>query len=180
MLLQQIIQNSKKIFRLDNKVLSEITSDRNETANALIVVTLWAVSVLYFSFNIKSSAILYPAFDHIFGWIIATFGAWYLLTKVYNEILQLQNLLALTGYAHVVFVLIIILGRLDFCFFPLVYCSETSRFSLWMLGVIYWAYSIIYKGMKVGFFIDKKAASSSTVLFLVIIFLVSDILKSLL
>ncbi len=180
MLLQQIIQNSKKIFKLDSEILSKITSDTNETANALIVVSIWSTSVLYFSFNLRSSALLYPAFDHIFGWIIATFGTWYFLSKVYNETLQMQNLLALTGYAQVVLFLIIFLGKINFCFFPLVYCSGDSRFSLWMLGVVYWVYAIIYKGMKVGFYIENKPASSSSILFLVIIFLVSDILKSLL
>ena len=92
----------------------------------------------------------------------------------------MQNLLALTGYAQVVLFLIIFLGRINFCFFPLVYCSGNSRFSLWMLGVVYWVYAIIYKGMKVGFYIENKPASSSSIVFLVIIFLVSDILKSLL
>ena len=74
MLLQEIIQNSKKVLRLDKETLVKITSDSNETANSLIVVTLWSSCVLYFSFNLQSSEIIYPVFDHIFAWIIATFG----------------------------------------------------------------------------------------------------------
>lgn len=179
MLLQEIIQNSKRILRLDKETLTKITSDSNETANSLIVVTLWTSCVLYFSFNLQSSEIIYPVFDHIFAWILATFASWFILTRAFNEILPLQNLLALTGYSQVVFFSIIVFGRIGSCFFPLVYCSTTARVSLWMLAVIYWVYRIIDKGLQVGFFLSKKNSSTASIAFMIILFFFSDILRSL-
>ena len=179
MLLQDIFQNSKKILRLDNQTLSKITSDTHETANSLIVVALWSSSVLFFSFHISSSELIYPVFDHIFAWIIATFGSWYILSRGYKEIIQMQNLLALTGYAQILFLSIILFGRIESCFFPFVYCSSTTRISLWMLAVIFWIYLIINKGIQVGFYIDKKISSAASISFLLIMFFFSDILKSL-
>ena len=179
MLLQEIIQNSKKVLRLDKETLIKITSDSNETANSLIVVTLWSSCVLYFSFNLQSSEIIYPVFDHIFAWIIATFGSWFILTRAFNEILHLQNLLALTGYSQVLFFSIIVFGRIDSCFFPLVYCSANTRVSLWMLAVIFWVYRVIDKGLQVGFYLNKKTSSTASIAFMAALFFFSDILKSL-
>ena len=179
MLLQEIIQNSKKILRLDKDTLTKITSDSNETANSLIVVAVWSSCVLYFSFQLQSSEIIFPVFDHIFAWIIATFGSWFILTRAYNEIIQMQNLLALTGYAQVLFLSIIVFGRIESCFFPFVYCSGNSRISLWMLAVIFWVYRVIDKGLQVGFYVNRKTSSTVSVAFMLIIFFFSDILKSL-
>lgn len=179
MLLQEILQNSKKILRLDNATLSKITSDAHETANSLIVVTLWSSSVLFFSFKLSTGDLIYPVVDHIFAWIMATFGSWYILSRGYKEIIQMQSLLALTGYAQVVFFSIILFGRVQSCFFPLIYCSSTTRISLWMLAIIFWIYLIIEKGIRVGFYIDKKISSAASISFLLIMFFFSDILKSL-
>ena len=179
MLLLEILQNSKKILRLDNQTLSKITSDTHETANSLIVVTLWSSSVLFFSFKLSSSELIYPVFDHIFAWIIATFGSWYILTKGYKEIIQMQNLLALTGYPQILFLAIILFGRIDSCFFPFAYCSSTTRISLWILAIIFWIYLIIDKGLQVGFYIEKKISHAASISFLLIMFFFSDMLRSL-
>tara|TARA_B100001750_G_scaffold245635_1_gene265760 strand:+ start:1651 stop:2196 length:546 start_codon:yes stop_codon:yes gene_type:complete len=178
LLLKEIFENCKGLIGLSQDTLIKVTSDDHETGNAFILVFAWSSITSLSYFNRVGLEILYPVFDHLFAWVIGSFGAWFLLVRVFRESLNLQGLITLTGYSHVILYLILFLAKFNTCDNPLLGCSFNAQITtIFLLLLIFWFYFVIQKGLQVGYIMEKKSASSASIVFLVILFFYSDLLK---
>ena len=81
------------------------SNDRYESGNSLIVVLLSLLSI-YIPFIINSSSVnigdvvFYGLVDGVFAWLFATLASWFLLTRAFNTIIEITNILIFTGYTH--------------------------------------------------------------------------------
>ena len=79
------------------------SNDRYESGNSLIVVLLSLLSI-YIPFIINSSSVnisdvvFYGLVDGVFAWLFATLASWFLLTRAFNTMIEITNLLIFTGY----------------------------------------------------------------------------------
>ena len=81
------------------------SNDRYESGNSLIVVLL-SLLCIYIPFIINSSSVnisdvvFYGLVDGVFAWLFATLASWFLLTRAFNTMIEITNLLIFTGYTH--------------------------------------------------------------------------------
>ena len=95
----------QKFIRLDKSLYVKISYDRYESGNALIVVVLSLLAIyipLVISSSISNFAdiVFYGIVDGIFAWLFANLGIWFLLTRAFNQQIELSTLLIFTGYTH--------------------------------------------------------------------------------
>ena len=89
--LKNIWSQFKKFIRFDQSTFIEISNDRYESGNALIVVLLSLLSI-YIPLVINASVvniadiIFYGVVDGIFAWLFANLAIWFLLSRAFNQI----------------------------------------------------------------------------------------------
>ena len=103
--LKDIWSQFQKFIRLDKSLYVKISYDRYESGNALIIVIL-SLLAIYIPLVISSSTsnfadiVFYGIVDGIFAWLFANLGIWFLLTRAFNQQIELPTLLIFTGYTH--------------------------------------------------------------------------------
>ncbi len=103
--LKNIWSQFKKFIRFDQSTFIEISNDRYESGNALIVVLLSLLSI-YIPLVINASVvniadiIFYGVVDGIFAWLFANLAIWFLLSRAFNQQIEISSLLVFTGYTH--------------------------------------------------------------------------------
>ena len=149
--LKNIWSQFKKFIRFDQSTFIQISSDRYESGNALIVVLLSLLSI-YIPLVINASVINIA--DIIFYGVVDGIFAW---------------LLVFTGYSHglVGFIGIVVLIN-SFINIPALFLQVTT------LSIFVWMYFVLSKSLRAAFLFEDRVASITTVTFLVVLTLFSD------
>ena len=172
--LKDIWSQFQKFIRLNQDVFIRFSNDRYESGNALIVVLLSLLSIyLPFIFNSSSinigDIVFYGLVDGVFAWLFATLAAWFLITRAFNTILEITNLLVFTGYTHG------ILGFFGLFILVNNYISIPQNVLQILTLIIFgWMYFVLTKALSVAFLLEKRIASISSVTYLVILIFFSD------
>ncbi len=172
--LKNIWSQFQKFIRLNQDVFIRLSDDRYESGNALIVVLVSLLSIyLPFIFNSTSANIsdivFYGLVDGIFAWLFATLAAWFLITRAFNTIIEITNLLVFTGYTHGIlgfFGLFILINN---------YISIPQNvFQILTLVIFGWMYFVLAQALSAAFLFEKRISSISSVTYLVILIFFSD------
>jgi len=172
--LKNIWSQFQKFIRLNQDVFIRFSDDRYESGNALVVVLVSLLSIyLPFIFNSTSANIsdivFYGLVDGIFAWLFATLAAWFLITRAFNTILEITNLLVFTGYTHGIlgfFGLFILINN---------YISIPQNvFQILTLVIFGWMYFVLTQALSAAFLLEKRISSISSVTYLVILIFFSD------
>ena len=172
--LKNIWSQFQKFIRLNEDVFIRFSNDRYESGNALIVVLLSLLSIyLPFIFNSSSvnisDIIFYGMVDGVFAWLFATLASWFLLTRAFNTIVEITNLLVFTGYTHGIlgfFGMIILINN---------YISVPQNvFQILTLIIFGWMYLVLTKALSAAFLLEKRISSIASVTYLVILIFFSD------
>ena len=175
--LKNIWSQFQKFIRLNQDVFIRFSDDRYESGNALIVVLVSLLSIyLPFIFNSTSANIsdivFYGLVDGIFAWLFATLAAWFLITRAFNTILEITNLLVFTGYTHGIlgfFGLFILINN---------YISVPQNvFQILTLVIFGWMYFVLTQALSAAFLLEKRISSISSVTYLVILIFFSDAIR---
>ncbi len=159
---------------MNQDVFIRFSNDRYESGNALIVVLLSLLSIyLPFIFNSTSinisDIVFYGLVDGVFAWLFATLAAWFLITRAFNTILEITNLIVFTGYTHG------ILGLFGLFILINNYISIPQNVLQILTLIIFgWMYFVLTKALSVAFLLEKRIASISSVTYLVILIFFSD------
>ena len=172
--LKDIWSQFQKFIRLDKSLYIKISDDRYESGNALIIVVLSLLSI-YIPLVITSPTtnfvdiVFYGIVDGIFAWLFANLGVWFLLTRAFNQQIELSTLLIFTGYTHglIGFIGLIVIGNK--------YFSITSNIlQLSVLVIFGWMYFVLSNSLKTAFILENRIASVTSVTFLFILIWFSD------
>ena len=159
--LKNIWSQFQKFIRLNQDVFIRFSDDRYESGNALIVVLVSLLSIyLPFIFNSTSANIsdivFYGLVEGIFAWLFATLDAWFLITRAFNTILEITNLLVFTGYTHGIlgfFGLFILINN---------YISVPQNvFQILTLVIFGWMYFVLTQALSAAFLLEKRISSIS-------------------
>ena len=172
--LKDIWSQFQKFIRLNQNVFISFSNDRYESGNSLIVVLLSLLSI-YIPFIINSSSVnivdvvFYGIVDGVFAWLFATLSSWFLLTRAFNTMIEITNLLIFTGYTHG------ILSIFGIIIFVNNYVSIPQNiFQLLTLLIFGWMYFVLTKALALAFLLDKRTSSIASVTFLAILIFFSD------
>ena len=172
--LKDIWSQFQKFIRLNQDVYIRFSNDRYESGNALIVVLVSLLCIyLPFIFNSTSvnisDIVFYGLVDGVFAWLFATLASWFLLTRAFNTIIEITNLLVFTGYAHGV------LGFFGIFILINNYISLPQNiFQILTLIIFGWMYFVLTKSLSAAFLLEKRISSISSVTYLVILIFFSD------
>ena len=103
--IKNIWSQFKRFVRFDQSTFIQISNDRYETGNALMVV-LFSLLFIYIPLVINASVvnvadiIFYGVVDGIFAWLFANLAIWFLLSRAFNQQIEIPSLLVFTGYTH--------------------------------------------------------------------------------
>ena len=172
--LKDIWSQFQKFIRLNQDVFIRFSNDRYESGNSLIVVLASLLSI-YIPFILNASStntsdiVFYGLVDGIFAWLFATLASWFLLTRAFNTIIEITNLLIFTGYTHG------ILGIFGIIIFVNNYISIPQNiFQLLTLLIFGWMYFVLTKALATAFLLDKRTSNIASVTFLAILIFFSD------
>ena len=165
--LKDIWSQFQKFIRLNQNVFISFSNDRYESGNSLIVVLLSLLSI-YIPFIINSSSVNIS--DVVFyGLVDGVLASWFLLTRAFNTMFEITNLLIFTGYTHG------ILGIFGIIIFVNNYVSIPQNiFQLLTLLIFGWMYFVLTKALALAFLLDKRTSSIASVTFLAILIFFSD------
>ena len=172
--LKNIWSQFKKFIRFDKSTFIQISNDRYESGNALIVVLLSLLSIytpLVFNASVVNIAdmIFYGVVDGIFAWLFANLAIWFLLSRAFNQQIEIPFLLVFTGYAHglVGFIGIAVLVN-SFVTVPAIFLQIIT------ISIFAWMYFVLSKSLRSAFLFEDRVASITTVTFLLVLTLFSD------
>ena len=172
--LKNIWLQFKKFIRFDQSTFIEISNDRYESGNALIVVLLSLLSI-YIPLVINASVvniadiIFYGVVDGIFAWLFANLAIWFLLSRAFNQQIEIPSLLVFTGYTHglVGFIGVVVLIN-SLITIPAIFLQITT------ISIFAWMYFVLSKSLRSAFLFEDRVASITTVTFLLVLTLFSD------
>ena len=172
--LKDIWSQFRKFIRLDKSLYVKISYDRYESGNALIIVIL-SLLAIYIPLVISSSTsnfadiVFYGIVDGIFAWLFANLGVWFLLTRAFNQQIELSTLLIFTGYTHG------LIGFIGLLVIANSYISIMSNILQISVIVIFgWMYFVLSNSLKAAFLFENRIASITSVTFLFILIMFSD------
>ena len=172
--LKDIWSQFQKFIRLNQDVFIKISNDRYESGNALIIVLASLISIYapfilnHSSVNI-SDVVFYGLVDGVFAWLFASLASWFLLTRAFNTVIEITNLLIFTGYTHG------ILGVFGIVIFANNYISISQNIlQLLTLLIFGWMYFVLTKSLATAFLLHIRVASIASVTFLAILIFFSD------
>ena len=176
--IKNIWSQFKRFVRFDQSTFIQISNDRYETGNALLVV-LFSLLSIYIPFFINFSAVNVSdiifneifswLIDGIFSWLIANFVIWFLLSRAFNQQIETNYLLVFTGYTHgLVGFLGIVLLIDSLNTIPAIFLQITT------LTIFAWMYFVLSKSLRSAFLLEDKVASITTVTFLFVLIMLSD------
>lgn len=160
--------------RFNQSIYVKIVNDRYESANALIVVLVSLLAIYVpFILNVSTAnlgdVVFYGIVDGTFAWLFSTLATWFLLSRAFNTIVEVSNILVLTGYTHGVlggFGLLVLLNiYLDIS--PLVLQIGT-------LSILVWMYFLLSKSLTASLLIENRSANIASVTNLVVLIFFSD------
>jgi hypothetical protein len=172
--LKDIWSQFQKFIRLNQDVFIRFSNDRYESGNSLIVVLVSLLSI-YVPFILNSSStnisdiVFYGLVDGVFAWLLATLASWFLLTRAFNTIIEITNLLIFTGYTHG---LLCIFGVI--IFINNYFSIPQNIFQLLTLLIFGWMYFVLAKALAAAFLLEKRTSSIASVTFLAILIFFSD------
>lgn len=172
--LKDIWSQFQKFIRLDNSVFVKISYDRYESGNALIIVILSILSI-YVPLVMSSSAsnivdiIFYGIVDGIFAWLFANLGIWFLLTRAFNQQIELSTLLIFTGYTHGIigFAGLMIIANSFITIMP-------NILQILIIVIFGWMYFVLSNSLKAAFLFENRVSSITSITFLFILIWFSD------
>ena len=161
--LKNIWSQFKKFIRFDQSTFIEISNDRYESGNALIVVLLSLLSI-YIPLVINASVvniadiIFYGVVDGIFAWLFANLAIWFLLSRAFNQQIEIPSLLVFTGYTHglVGFIGVVVLIN-SLITIPAIFLQITT------ISIFAWMYFVLSKSLRSAFLFEDRVASITTV-----------------
>ena len=145
--------------RFNQSIYVKIVNDRYESANALIVVVVSLLAIYVpFILNVSTAnlgdVVFYGIVDGTFAWLFSTLATWFLLSRAFNTIVEVSNILVLTGYTHGVLggfgLLVLINIYLDIS--PLVLQIGT-------LSILVWMYFLLSKSLTASLLIEQRSAN---------------------
>lgn len=160
--------------RFNQSIYVKIVNDRYESANALIVVVVSLLAIYVpFILNVSTAnlgdVVFYGIVDGTFAWLFSTLATWFLLSRAFNTIVEVSNILVLTGYTHGVLggfgLLVLINIYLDIS--PLVLQIGT-------LSILVWMYFLLSKSLTASLLIEKRSANIASATNLVVLIFFSD------
>ncbi len=166
-----------KFIKFDKNLITQISNDRYETANALIIVVL-SILVIYlpiiitnFSSNLLD-VVFYGIVDGIFAWLLSNLAIWFLLTRAFNTFTEVSNLMIFTGYSHG---LVGLFGVLYFANSQITITPTYLQVS--SLIIFIWIYFVLSKSLTISLHLENRVSSISSVTFLVLLVWFSDPLR---
>lgn len=166
-----------KFIKFDKNLITQISNDRYETANALIIVVL-SILVIYlpiiitnFSSNLLD-VVFYGIVDGIFAWLLSNLAIWFLLTRAFNTFTEVSNLMIFTGYSHG---LVGLFGVLYFVNSQITITPTYLQVS--SLIIFIWIYFVLSKSLAISLHLENRVSSISSVTFLVLLVWFSDPLR---
>ena len=176
--IKNIWSQFKRFVRFDQSTFIQISNDRYETGNALVVV-LFSLLFIYIPLFINFSAvnisnIIFDGIfswliDGIFSWLIANLAIWFLLSRAFNQQIETNSLLVFTGYTHgLLGFLGIVLLTDSLNMIPAIFLQITT------ITIFAWMYFVLSKSLRSAFLLEDKVASITTVTFLFVLILFSD------
>ena len=175
--IKNIWSQFKRFVRFDQSTFIQISNDRYETGNALMVV-LFSLLFIYIPLFINFSAvnisnIIFDGIfswliDGIFSWLIANLAIWFLLSRAFNQQIETNSLLVFTGYTHglVGFWCSLLINSL--ITIPAIFLQITT------ISIFAWMYFVLSKSLRSAFLFEDRVASITTVTFLLVLTLFSD------
>tara|TARA_B100000900_G_scaffold212441_1_gene180066 strand:- start:628 stop:1047 length:420 start_codon:yes stop_codon:yes gene_type:complete len=113
--------------------------------------------------------VFYGIVDGIFAWLFANLGIWFLLTRAFNQQIELPTLLIFTGYTHG------LIGFIGLLVIANSYISIMSNILQVSVIVIFgWMYFVLSNSLKAAFLFENRIASIASVTFLFILIWFSD------
>ena len=172
--LKNIWSQFKKFIRFDQSTFILISNDRYESGNALIVVLLSLLSI-YIPLVINASVvniadiIFYGVVDGIFAWLFANLAIWFLLSRAFNQQIEIPSLLVFTGYTHglVGFIGVVVLIN-SLITIPAIFLQITT------ISIFAWMYFVLSKSLRSAFLFEDRVASITKVTLLNVLTLFSD------
>ena len=172
--LKNIWSQFKRFIRFDQSTFIQISNDRYESGNALIVVLL-SLLFVYIPLVINAPVvnfadiIFYGVVDGIFAWLFANLAIWFLLSRAFNQQIEIPFLLVFTGYTHglVGFIGIAVLVN-SFVTVPAIFLQIIT------ISIFAWMYFVLSKSLRSAFLFEDRVASITTVTFLLVLTLFSD------
>jgi len=166
-----------KFIKFDKNLISQISNDRYETANALIIVVLSIIAVYLpiiitnFSSNLLD-VVFYGIVDGIFAWLLSNLAIWFLLTRAFNTFIEVSNLMIFTGYSHG------LVGLFGVLYFTNSQITITpSYLQVASLIIFIWIYFVLSKSLTISLHLENRVSSISSVTFLVLLVWFSDPLR---
>ena len=160
--------------RFNQSIYVKIVNDRYESANALIVV-VFSLLAIYVPFILNVSTanlgdvVFYGIVDGTFAWLFSTLATWFLLSRAFNTIVEVSNILVLTGYTHGV------LGGFGLLVLVNIYLDISSLvLQIGTLSILVWMYFLLSKSLTASLLIEKRSANIASATNLVVLIFFSD------
>ena len=163
-----------KFIKFVKNLISQISNDRYEAANALIIVVL-SIVALYIpiiSANFSSNLVdivFYGIVDGIFAWLLSNLAIWFLLSRAFNTFTEVSNLMIFTGYSHG---LVGLFGVLYFINSQISF--DLMYFQIASILIFCWIYLVLSKSLTISLHLESRVSSISAVTFLVLLVWFSD------
>ena len=175
--LKNIWSQFKKFIRFDQSTFVQISDDSYESGNALIIVVLSLLSIcipLVINGPIidRADSIFFGVVDGIFAWPFANLATWFLLSRAFNQQIQIPSLLVFTGYTHGLLGFIGITILIDYLI-----NIPAILFQITTISIFAWMYFVLSKSLRAAFLLEDRVASITTVTFLVVLTIFSNAIR---